>query len=89
MVKNLEAQKKELATHSEGVEEEVEVLKLEVRERDRILLNNQEELNSLNEQLAEVRGQRSNVVEVMFVNTELSSFFPANDFLFIFLENFQ
>lgn len=39
------------------MEEQLEVLKVEVRERDRILANNQEEINLLNEQLAEVRGQ--------------------------------
>lgn len=57
VVKSLETQKKELATHCEGVEEQMEMLKVEIRERDRILINNQEEMNSLNEQLAEVRGQ--------------------------------
>lgn len=47
-----------MGAHCEGVEEEMEMLKLEVQERDRILVNNQEEMNSLHEQLAEVRGQR-------------------------------
>ena len=56
VVKGLEAQKKELSARCEGVEEELEVLRLEVRERDRILANNQEEMNLLNEQLTEVRG---------------------------------